>query len=143
MFNPFHLQVTELLVWGIVIHLICDWLLQNEWMALNKMKRMQRHRRDKSTGQKETFTRWWDRHPAAYVHSGIHLLGFLPLLGLGAVFVAATHLIIDCRWVVAKWSSLIGQTQPKEGFDIGADVRIWNDQVWHIFVVAVAALIFA
>lgn len=31
-----HLNSTELLLWGTTLHLIIDWLLQNEWMAVNK-----------------------------------------------------------------------------------------------------------
>ena len=32
------MSATELLVWGVVIHLIVDWLGQNEWIALNKTR---------------------------------------------------------------------------------------------------------
>ena len=38
---------------GLVAHLVADWILQNDWMALNK-------------------TKLW--HPAGYVHAGIHAL---------------------------------------------------------------------
>jgi hypothetical protein len=35
-------SATDLLIWGIVIHLVIDWLAQNEWMAVNKAKRRKR-----------------------------------------------------------------------------------------------------
>lgn len=138
----------EYIVWGIVIHLFVDWILQNEWMALNKMKRRphKAFQRDPlfnphhPTSSPEV---WWDRHPAAYVHSGLHLI-FMALVfpWWAALVVAIAHFFIDMRTPVAWWSKLIKQTQPSgQSFDIGADVRIWNDQVWHITVIALVALL--
>lgn len=116
------MSATELLAWGVVAHLVCDWLLQNEWMAVNKTNL---------------------RHPAGYVHAGIHGIGLAFVFGWVALPLAASHLLIDTRKPVAWWSSLIRQTQPDPtGFpimDIGADVRIWVDQVWHIGAIAIAA----
>lgn len=112
-------ETTELLVWGIVAHLIADWLLQNEWMATNKVSL---------------------RHPAAYVHAGIHGVALALVFGWVAIPLAVSHLLIDTRKPVVAWSRLIRQTQPSgEGFDIGADVRIWVDQVWHVAAIAIAA----
>ena len=50
-------MVLSLFERGLVAHLVADWLLQNDWMALNKMNL---------------------RHPAGWVHAAIHgvLLGF-------------------------------------------------------------------
>jgi len=147
-------EATDLLLWGIVVHLVCDWLLQNEWMALNKMKRR---------WHPYARVHWWDRHPAAYVHAGIHTLGLMLVFPwYAALVLGLSHLIIDCRWIVASWSKLIRQTQPnptsqfdvtlrelqgdgmvrveQRCFDIGSDVRIWVDQVWHIAALAIAAL---
>ena len=110
---------------------------------------------------------WWDRHPAAYVHAGMH--GAAQLLVFpwwAALAIGITHLLIDTRVPVAWWSKLIRQTQPEGAhlrlalyeadddpkaptfkggpvFDIGADVRIWADQVWHIGVIALLALLVA
>ena len=144
--NPFGLSATGLVVWGLVAHLIADWLLQNEWMALNKVWPW----------------RWSIAGLApAFVHGGIHLVALGLVLGYWpAVVLAAAHIFIDTRLPVAWWSRLIRQTQPKRQYaethelqwkvplpptvlDIGAEVRIWNDQVWHIACIAIAALVAA
>ena len=136
--NPWDLSSSDLLIWGIVLHLIADWPLQNDWMANNKQNL---------------------KHPAGYVHALIH--GFLLSFVFGWAFVplAIVHLLIDTRKPVVWWSKLIRQTQPQnrvaielgdEGFriqnasvlyDIGTEVRFWTDQVFHIFTIAVAALL--
>jgi hypothetical protein len=128
--NPFDLTASDLLIWGIVAHLIADWPLQNDWMSRNKA----------SLG-----------HPAGYVHAGIHgvLLAFV--FGWVAAPLAIAHLLIDTRVPVAWWSRLMRQTQPvpqieSDGVrsrvmvDVGTEVRFWTDQVFHIASVAVAAL---
>ena len=120
------MDATDLLVWGIVAHLVCDWLLQNEWMAVNKVSL---------------------RHPAAYVHAGIHGIGLALVFGWIAIPLAVSHLLIDTRKPVAWWSRTIRQTQPDPTrfplMDLGTDVRIWVDQVFHILAVAIVALIVA
>jgi hypothetical protein len=136
------MSATSLLIWGVVVHLVVDWLGQNEWMAVNKMKRRLRQGSAFHEGP------WWDRHPAAYVHAGLHgVAQLLVFPWYGALAIGVTHLIIDTRWPVQAWSKLIRQTQPDPSrfplMDIGADVRIWADQVWHIGVIALLALIVA
>lgn len=153
--NPFDLDATDLMIWGLVAHLIADWPLQNDWMANNKMKRLTRksYQRDPLFNPHHPIAnpeRWWLRHPAAYVHASIH--GFLLAFVFGwiAIPLALAHLIIDCRWVVVKWSKFIGQTQPNPMkipayklilVDVGTEVRFWTDQVFHIATIAIAALI--
>jgi hypothetical protein len=44
-------SATDLLVWGTVVHLVVDWLFQNEWIA--------EHKADL-------------RHPAGYIHPAAH-----------------------------------------------------------------------
>lgn len=114
-----------LVVWGAVIHLLVDWLGQNEWIAVNKANL---------------------RHPAGYVHAGMHGAAQLLIFPWwAALFIGVTHLLIDTRKPVAWWSKLIRQTQPDPFrfpvMDIGADVRIWVDQVWHLGVIAGIALV--
>lgn len=116
--NPFGLNATGLLVWGLVAHLVADWLLQNEWLAVNKTKR--RHpaprRGDGLLTPPRVYlppTRWWDRHPAAYVHAGIHAVALALVFGLASLPLAVAHLVIDTRVPVEWWSRVIRQTQPK------------------------------
>ena len=156
--NPWDLSASDLLVWGVVLHLIADWPLQNDWMANNKMQRRMRHVRpswDRGTVW-TTPGHWFDRHPAAYVHAAIHGALLALVFGWVAAPLALVHLIIDCRWPVAKWSRFVRQTQPSGKavvtwkdpeplyvVDIGTEVRFWTDQVFHIACVAIAALVAA
>jgi hypothetical protein len=98
---------------ALVLHLVGDWLLQNDWMATNKMKLS---------------------HPAAWVHGAIHgvLLG-LALGWMGGLVLAVVHMAVDTRGPQQWWSRLIAQTQ---NGDIGVHVRIWGDQVLHIVCIA-------
>jgi hypothetical protein len=108
---------TELLVWGAMAHLVADWLLQNEYLALNKTSL---------------------RHPAAYVHSGLHWAALTPVFGLqSAALLALSHLLIDTRVPLATWQRLIGQTRDGE---MGVHVKIWADQVLHLACIAALAL---
>lgn len=135
--NPHDLSASDLLIWGIVLHLIADWPLQSAWMVRNKVRPF---------------------HPAGYVHAGIH--GFLLALvfGWAAFPLALSHLIIDFRKPLAWWSRVVQQTQPQNKviyqrfntwetaeeipvYDVGLEVRFWTDQVFHITCVAVAALL--
>jgi hypothetical protein len=85
------LEATQLLVWGSVIHLVVDWLFQNEWMALNKAKL---------------------RHPSGYLHSVLHgaalLLVFPPVAAAG---LAVAHFAIDTRRPLGWWSRVVSQTK--------------------------------
>ena|SRR5579859_4174968 len=102
---------------GLVIHLFCDWILQNAWMSDHKSSL---------------------KHPAAYVHSGLHLLGLLLVFPwYAAIIVAIIHLLIDTRMPLAFWRGFFRQTQ--EG-DVALHVQMWSDQVLHITVLAVVAL---
>ena len=68
---------------GLVAHLVADWLLQNDWMALNKMNL---------------------RHPAGWVHAAIHglLLG-LALGWAGGVALGILHLLLDTGRPLNWW----------------------------------------
>lgn len=208
--NPFGLDATGLVVWGIVAHLIADWPLQNEWMATNKAKRARevtqsvrlrlpwtRRRQVRIEGELVWPGTWiayllW-RHPAAYVHAGIHGLFLAPVFGWPAAVIAAVHLVIDTRAPLALWARFYRQTMPAGRvaveawaadpenrpydmdassmvadyteqrirdlqdelgrlkrdmtrwttpvYDMGTEVRLWTDQVAHIAVIAIAALV--
>jgi hypothetical protein len=112
------LHATSLLIWGIAIHLFADWILQNQWMTDNKSSLL---------------------HPSAYVHSGIHLLGLLFIFPAWmAVLIFITHLLIDTRVPLVWWRSFYRQTT--EG-PVALHVALWGDQVCHVTVLAIAALI--
>jgi hypothetical protein len=161
--NPWDLDATGLMIWGMVAHFVADWTLQNEWMALNKMKRRTRTWFREWGGTKTYDGPWWDRHPAAYVHAGIHLALLSIVFGWPAILLAISHLLIDLRWPVIWWQEMMKQTKPEIGshiviqdehgheqrlkpgelptYGIGVIVRIWNDFVWHILVIAIAAIL--
>ncbi len=123
---------TELLVWALIAHVVADWLLQTDWMAVNKVNL---------------------RHPAGYVHAGVYTLFMLPLFPWGlAILIGVTHLFIDTRGPVHWWMRRVkrmplggsGTEQPgapkssayaKFGFLESA-----VDQAFHVVVLAAAAL---
>ncbi len=98
---------------GLVAHLIADWVLQNDWMARNKTSL---------------------RHPAAWVHAGIHgvCLG-LALGWLGGLVLGFVHLLIDTRVPVAWWIRHFKHSQhaPEAGI-----IAIGLDQTIHVVCVA-------
>jgi hypothetical protein len=108
---------SELLIWGIAIHLVVDWLLQNRWIAENKQQLS---------------------HPAGYVHATIHAVALLPVFPpLGAAALGVTHFVIDTRRPLAAWSRVM--SQPDEG-PIADVVHVWRDQALHVLAIIVAAL---
>jgi hypothetical protein len=108
---------TILLVWSIVVHLIADWLFQNDWMALHKVDL---------------------HHPAAWVHSGIHALGLCLVFAWPvALLIGLTHLLIDTRKPLLWWMRVIKQMPKDARFPI---LEIWLDQVMHITALAVVVL---
>jgi hypothetical protein len=152
--NPWSLSAADLVIWGLVAHLVADWLLQNDWMATNKAKRADLGEipgdgLTRAPSRMHPYTLWFVRHPAAYVHAGIHGLLLAVAFGWAAAPLALAHLVIDTRAPVAWWSRLIRQTQPvptadERGtllVDLGTFVRMWNDQVWHVACLAIAALV--
>jgi hypothetical protein len=110
-------QATYLFVWGSFLHLVADWILQNEWMS--------RHKRDL-------------RHPAGWVHGGIHaLLMTVVFPWQAAVAVGFIHVLVDTRKPLDWW--LRYYKRMSDG-PHRLTVEIWVDQVIHLSVVATAAL---
>lgn len=113
-------EPTELLLWGIIAHLIADWPLQTEWMAMHKHSLM---------------------HPASWVHSAIHLLLLLLVFPwYVAILIAVSHLLIDTR-VPLRWWMRVVKGMPKTNPQTFV-IEIGVDQVFHISVIAMAALYF-
>ena len=109
---------TDLLIWGVVIHLICDWLLQNEWIAKNKTNL---------------------HHPAGYLHGAIHAAGMTLVFPISAALVIGlTHWLIDLRFIMTWWRSFYRQTISGV---FALPVAIWGDQVVHIAIIAAIAIL--
>ena len=98
---------------GLVAHLVADWLLQNDWMALNKTKL---------------------RHPAGWVHAGIHGVCLSLALGpLAGVVLAVVHLLLDTRAPLAWWIRVFKKCGQAPEARL---IAIWTDQVVHIVIIA-------
>ena len=107
-------------MWGVVIHLLVDWLLQNEWMALNKTR---------------------VTHPSGYVHAGLHGVALLAVFpALACLALAVVHFVIDTRKPLQWWATIV--TQPQSGPE-ALTIHIWRDQALHVGTIALAALIVA
>jgi len=109
---------TELFVWAVVFHLVADWIFQNEWIAVNKTNL---------------------KHPALYIHGLIHFLFMLVVFPFwSAAIVAFMHMAIDTRIPVKAWQKHFKHTS--EG-PYAIPVAIWLDQVFHVVVLALVALV--
>jgi len=98
---------------GLVAHLIADWLLQNDWMAKNKMNL---------------------KHPASWAHAAIHTIALGLALGWPAgLALGVVHLLIDTRLPLQQWQRIFRQTT--EG-PAALHLAIWADQVIHIACIA-------
>jgi hypothetical protein len=110
---------TELLVWALIAHVVADWLLQTDWMAVNKVNL---------------------RHPAGYVHAGVYTIFMLPLFPwVLALLIGVTHLFIDTRGPVHWWMRNIKRVSPSANATTGF-VESAVDQAFHVVVLAAAAL---
>jgi len=96
-----------------MLHLIADWLLQNEWMAVNKVKLS---------------------HPAAWVHGSIHgvLLGLL-FGWVGGITLALLHILIDTRYPIRWWIKIFKKCDDSPDLPI---LLIGCDQTLHIGCIA-------
>lgn len=122
----FTAAATTLLVWGVVFHLIADFLFQSDSMALNKVKRRRRWLNGRKLleynevpggsghiEQTRIVGPWWDRDPAAYIHASIHTVVQLFVFPWwAALAIGAAHFVIDLGWPVDRWSKLVGKTLP-------------------------------
>jgi hypothetical protein len=98
---------------ALVAHLVADWVLQNDWMALNKVRL---------------------RHPASWTHAAIHGVCLGLALGWAAGLVLGfIHLLIDTRIPVAWWMRTFKKCEraPEAG-----TIAVWLDQTLHITCIA-------
>jgi hypothetical protein len=98
---------------GLIAHLIADWLLQNDWMAKNKMSL---------------------RHPASWTHATIYTISITLALGWQAGLVLGfIHLLVDTRRALGWWQHFFKQTTHGP---YALHTAIWADQVIHIVTIA-------
>ena len=98
---------------GLIANLVADWLLQNDWMAKNKISL---------------------KHPAAWTHAAIHAVLLSIALGWQAGLVLAIiHMLVDTRKPATWWAKVFRQTS--EG-PISLIVRVGVDQVLHVAAIA-------
>jgi len=98
---------------ALMLHLIADWLLQNEWMAVNKVRLS---------------------HPAAWVHGSIHgvLLG-LVFGWVGGLVLGLLHVFVDCRIPIRWWVQVFKKCERSPDYAI---ILIGCDQVLHVGCIA-------
>ena len=114
-------HATELLIWGLVLHLAADWLLQNDWMSAHKCDL---------------------RHPAAWAHGGIHTLALLLVFPApAAVVLGMAHVLIDTRKPLTWWRVAFGQMN--DSTVQAWTISVWNDQALHIALMAMVAVVVA
>ena len=96
-----------------MLHLIADWLLQNEWMSVNKVRLS---------------------HPAAWIHGSIHavLLGLIFGWG-GGVTLGILHILVDTRVPIRWWIRVFKKCENSPDLPI---LLIGCDQVLHIGCIA-------
>ncbi len=98
---------------ALVAHLVADWVLQNNWMAVNKTRLS---------------------HPAGWVHAGIHAICLgLALDPLAGAVLGGIHLLIDTRVPVNWWIRVFKKSEqaPEARF-----IAVWTDQVIHLVTIA-------
>lgn len=111
---------TDVLLWAIVAHLVADWLLQTDWMAINKVTL---------------------RHPASWTHAGIHTLFFWWIFPWWlALLIGISHLLIDTRKPVAWWMRVVKRAKNNGPHYMIVEMGV--DQVFHISVLALVVLVF-
>ena len=105
---------------ALVMHIIGDWILQNDWMAKNKPNL---------------------KHPAAWIHGAIHAALLSLVLGwVGGLVVGVCHMLIDTRIPFGWWQRTFRMTG--EGPN-AIHVAIWTDQVLHVLCLAIWIQFFA
>jgi len=102
----------ELIAWGFVMHNVADWLLQNDWMAVNKVRGL---------------------GLAAWVHGLIYGLCMWPIFGaVGGLALMLWHVAVDTRvpvdWLIRIMRKTDNQT-----------VRLGVDQALHYLLIALIA----
>ena len=94
---------------ALLLHLIGDWMLQNEWMAVKKVRLT---------------------HPAAWMHGAIHGLLLGTVFGwVGGLVLGVVHMLIDTRVPIRWWIRVFKKCDDAPDLQI---LLIGCDQVIHI-----------
>lgn len=107
----------ESLASAIVGHLVGDYLLQNDWMALNKKR---------DIGPCLVHCILWTL--------SVCLFAGWPVQGTIPAILIATHIVQDHTDVITRWMKLIGQTKFATGPCAPWSVIV-VDNVWHILTI--------
>jgi hypothetical protein len=114
--------------WFILAHLLGDWLLQNDWMALGKRQGL--------------FT--WAGVSHCTIYTGAILAGLgvsagltlqPPLWAIISLVVFLSHWLIDTTNLVQGWMAVIGQRNQTM-------VRVMVDQTLHLLVLGLLVQFF-
>lgn len=110
---------------AIIGHLVGDYLLQNDWMALNKKKSSFRCAVHCLiwTACVVGFAGWYNPTPA----EGCRYL-------ISAILLFLTHFAQDRTNIIAWWMDLIGQKQFRTGMCAPWSIIV-VDNVWHIVTI--------
>lgn len=112
------MNFADLAILGIAAHCVADWMLQNDWMAVNKVRPLE--------------------SPANAIHSGIHFLCLWCVFPFWVAFALGwIHGIVDTRTPLVWLRRQLGQA--KDGNPVAVHVAIWHDQVVHLLCIIAAA----
>jgi hypothetical protein len=111
-------HMAELLIKGLIVHLVVDFFLQPDWIADNKMHL---------------------RHPAAWAHGALNIAGnllvFAPIIAIG---LGITHILIDTRIPLRWWRRLFQQDPQGEHASL---FYLLQDQAAHLIFLGLAVLL--
>lgn len=114
--------------WLFLGHLVADWLLQSDWMAIGKRTRL---------------ITW-----PGLIHYGIYTLLILAIIGfytrgstplltlcLIGLLLFLSHWLLDASSLVVRWMRLLGQRDQLM-------MRIAVDQIFHLLVLVLIIVLF-
>ena len=112
--------------WFLIGHLIGDWLLQSDWMANGKRRRLVT-----AAGLSHFFVYTLTLASMVWLYHHKHPIPPNKFLSM-ALLIFISHWLIDATYFVEKWMKLLGQrNQPL--------VRLMVDQSFHLIILGIVA----